>query len=259
MKDQYRRAMNCGNVVEQRDGKLTAWYCKTRPCLVCNGIRTAMLIDGYAQIVETWTDPALVTLTVPNVHLDDLRETVRDMAYQFKLTVKQLRRAGMDVRAVRVTEVTGKSVDSVHPHFHLLVSNMDVGRAIVQAWGHRYPKTVRAAQDVRTADTGSLKELFKYLTKLSDPQLDPKLLDGILSSMWGLHLVRPYGFRLSSDPMDDEAFDQLVPVNVEFKRIGENVLWIWHDEIGNWIDYTTGDTLVDAVPPFGLSGLAGFA
>jgi len=257
MQSQYQRAMSCGNVVEQRDGKLTTWYCKTRPCLVCNGIRTAMLIDAYKPIVETWSDPALVTLTVPSPHLDNLRETLQEMTHQLNLIVLQLRRAGMDVRGVRVIESTeGDIPDHAHPHFHVLVSEMAVGRAIVQRWLQRYPKAVRSAQDVTKADTGTLKELFKYVTKLSDPKADPKTLDGILSAVHRLHLVRPFGFKLKRDPMDDEAFDDLVPVNVAFKRPDESVLWIWYDEIGNWVDHATGEMLVDTVPPFGLSGFA---
>ena len=256
MQSQYRRAMNCGNIVEQRDGKLTTWYCKTRPCLVCNGIRTAMLIDAYRPVVESWREPTLVTLTVPNVALSELRSTVDSMAHQFRLIIRQLRRAGHEIGAVRVTEVTGNSVDSLHPHFHVLARSEALGRAILDSWLERHPKAVRAAQDVREADTESLRELFKYLTKLTSTDRAPKVLDGILSEMWGKHLVRPYGFRLETDPMNDEAFDELVPTNTEFKRHGESILWVWHDEIGNWIDHTTGELLVDSMPPFGLSGFA---
>lgn len=256
MQSQYKRAMNCGCIVEQREGKLITQYCKTRPCLVCNGIRTAMLIDAYSPIVDSWEDPALVTLTVPNVELDELRPTVDEMGHQFKLILKQLRRSGVDVKAIRVTEVTGRRGDSIHPHFHVLVSGMAVGRAILESWLKRHPKAVRAAQDVTQADTGSLKELFKYLTKLSDPKMDPEVLDGILSAMWGKHLVRPYGFKLKKDPMEDEAFEDLVPVNSEFKRFGESVVWVWHDEIENWIDYTTGELLVDGISNIPVVGFA---
>jgi len=256
MQAQYQRAWTCGDRVEQCEGKLRTHYCKTKVCLVCNGIRTAMLIDAYTPILASWSDPVLVTLTVPNVHLDKLRSTVDGMTDQFKLTAKQLRRAGMDVQAVRVIEVTGKRVDSVHPHFHCVFSSGAVGRAFVQRWLDRYPNAVRAAQDVRTANTDSLKELFKYVTKLTEDRPPPHVLDGILSAMWGKHLVRPFGFRLERDPMEDEAFDELVPVNDEFKRYGEHVVWMWEEGLGNWVDHTTGEMLVDTSPAFVTSGFA---
>ena len=255
MQNQYRRAMDCGSVIEQVDGRLTTRYCKTRCCLVCNGIRSAMLIDTYKPIVETWPDPRMVTLTVPNVPLSKLRDTVDEMARQFALILKQLRRRGMDVRAVRVIEVTAKSVSDTHPHFHAAVPSGAVGDAIVESWLHRYPKASAKAQDVLSWDT-DLRELFKYVTKMTSADMSPKLLDGILQAMWGKHLVRPYGFRLERDPTDDSVFDELVPVNVEWKRYGEHVVWIWHDALANWMDPVTGELLVDTDQPSGLSGFA---
>ena len=256
MNRQYVRAWHCGNVIEQRDGMLVTQYCKSRVCLVCNGIRTAGLIDAYGPIVQNWERPVLVTLTVPNVPLSELRVTIQNMTRQFANTVRALRKEGHEVKAIRTIEVTGKDARSVHPHLHVLVSSEVLGQSLMEGWLNRYPKAVRSAQDVRRADRGSLKELFKYLTKLTDPDLDPRLLDGILYEMKGLHLVRPIGFRLEKDPADDSVFDELTPTLDAFKRHGEHVFWVWHDDLGNWIDHTTGDILVDTTPPFPTAGFA---
>jgi hypothetical protein len=161
----------------------------------------------------------------------------------------------MDVQCVRVTEVTyNKASRTAHPHFHVLVSNWTLGDAILQTWMDHYPKAVRSAQDLRKADMDSLKEAFKYVSKMTDTDTDPKALDAILTSVRKLHLVRPYGCRPDRFAgTEDDAFDELEHVHRAWKREGDTVLWVWMDGLNNWVDIDprTGemrDVLCDPVP-----------
>lgn len=248
----YRNSLYCCEILEQREGEITAHYCRNRWCVICNRIRCGQLINRYLPAVEGWRHPHFVTLTRPNVPGPVLRDTVSDMTRCAANCARSLRRKGLGFRAVRKLEITyNGAARSFHPHFHFHVEGQDAARALVSKWLDRNPDAVERAQDVRPADAGSLIELFKYFCKLVDSRrrITPEALDTIFRSIRGKRVFQPVGFRLPPDADNDgeEGFT-LNKTTEAVKRTTEAVLWEWMQDIHDWIDTATGDILTGYVP-----------
>jgi len=78
-KEKYENTLNCGSVLLQTGNKITSRYCNNRWCKVCNRIRTAKLINGYAEQLDKLNNKYFVTLTLPNIGKNKLRETIKQM------------------------------------------------------------------------------------------------------------------------------------------------------------------------------------
>ena len=63
----YWNMYHCARNVETAEGRVLAKYCKNRLCIVCNSIRTAVLVNTYQPIIDKWEQPQFVTLTIPNI------------------------------------------------------------------------------------------------------------------------------------------------------------------------------------------------
>lgn len=257
----YSKARHCCERVEQRDGKLTSHYCRSRWCIICNRIRAGVRINRYVPVFEEWDQDGgvqFVTLTVPNCEGEDLRGTLGEMLHQLKLCRRQLRRTrGLEYKAVRSIEVTYNSNNGTfHPHFHIAVCSRSAAIALRDEWLKRWDEASRAAQDVTAwdGDTGSLKELVKYPTKLmttteGKEQPDPEALDTIFRALKGKHLFEPVGFQVADyhedlDPsVDLDEFEDQEAVIAAFHRPRENVVWMWDADAHDWVDHETGECL----------------
>lgn len=255
----YRNSVYCASVVEQRGGKLTSTYCGNRWCLVCNRVRTARAITRYEPHLRAWTDRQFVTLTEPNVGAEELPAAIDAMLKRARLCVRSLRHAGYAVRALRKLEVTHNARrDDYHPHLHFVVEGAEVAHALVAAWLHRTPGAVRAAQDVRPCDEGSLREVFKYFTKLTvkaGPRADgkraviaPVHLDVIFRAMRGHRVYQPVGFVAAVEVGRGEDDDIGQGETVAVTRIAETVMWEWAQQLADWVDLATGECLTRYEP-----------
>lgn len=165
----WNTAKRCSNTLLQDGQKVTGHYCNGRWCLVCCAIRTAKMINEYLPVLlKEINDPYFVTLTIPNVSGEDLREAVRRMIYTIIKVQHNFRhRKDFRLKGIRKIECTYNSeTDLDHPHIHLYISGRKAGEELINAWLRCYPEANRAAQDIRPADRGSLIELFKYTTKI---------------------------------------------------------------------------------------------
>lgn len=253
----YARTVHqCGQVLDQADGKLRTYWCGYRWCATCGAIRTARAMHGYGPTVKLWSDAQLVTLTIPNVSGGVLRQTVRDMHHAFAKATKALRyRFGKDaVQMIRTTEVTyNKDADSMHPHMHLLVHNRPLADALLTLWLRQWPDARRAGQDIRPADAKGTLELFKYATKLTttDKKVVPfAALDVIYTALRGLRLWQPVGVTALTDETagDDTAEMDQEQATPAISRPTETVLWHWQQGATDWVDYATGECLTGYVP-----------
>jgi len=251
----YRNTIYCSTDIVQEDDRLRTHYCSNRWCLVCNRIRTAKYINAYVPVIEGWSDPHFVTLTTPNVEAGRLRNHIGDM--QRRLTrncIEQIRRVDkLDLRAVRKLECTyNPRRDDYNPHFHVGVQGKEQALRLRDRWLRQYPDASIAAQDVQRMRPGQVIELFKYMTKLTTKGaggkrgiMPPAALDVIFQALRRRHTIRPYGFRV--DQLDqavsgEEELEDLAGTPA-FKRFGEMVLWEWEQEMADWIDQLTGETL----------------
>jgi hypothetical protein len=264
----WRTAQRCGAVIDQDGGKLRQYWCGARWCPSCNAIRTARAWAAYGPEVDGWAPSAryLVTLTVPNVELEELRETVQAMHRHFAGITKALKWAHGDVRMIRATECTysekqaGLGRPAGHPHIHCLVHGKAVAHDLVARWLKRWPSATRKAQHVKLADRGATAELFKYAAKLASDKRDddgtrrltpPWALDAMFTALRGLRLWQAVGIRSATADMD--ADDDTTALRHDLgtpavSRPSESVAWTWCPSLTDWVDLMTGECLSDYAP-----------
>lgn len=243
----YRRTLfDCGAMLVQEGRKLTSRYCNGRWCNTCNRIRTAKLINGYRNALEAFTAPYFVTLTIPNVKAESLKNSIKTMLQTVMLITRSIRR----VRAfngIRKLECTYNATeDSYHPHFHFIIDGEDNAKWLVSEWLKRNETAEHWCQDISQADTGSILELFKYTTKIvsksgNDFQIYIQPLDVIFQAMYKLRTFQPFGsVRMVSEDIDDvEAETYDIPFY-------ETVVWQW--EGNDWHSMLTGEPLTNYKP-----------
>jgi hypothetical protein len=243
----YQSAYYCSHILKQEGKKVTARYCDTRVCHICNRIRTAKMIKGYVTQLASLEDLEFVTLTVPNCYVTGLGFTIDSLLKSFSNIVRVLReRRKIAVNGIRKLEITYNTVtDTYHPHIHLLVDG-GVGNLIVTEWLNRYGDARLEAQDVRNADRGALNEIFKYTTKIvtkSKNRIDVFIpaLDSIMIALKGRRCFQPFG-KIKKVEEDISGID-----SVEYEDIQpyDFVEWIWDE-----CDWTNdGKTLTGYVCP----------
>lgn len=255
----YRNTVYCASVLDQREGKLTTKYCGNRWCLVCNRIRIARAISAYLPVLSLWGDKYFVTLTVPNCPGPDLPAVIERMHRELTNAKYRIKRTDhLPFVALRKLEVTyNPQRRDYHPHFHLVVDGEASANAIVRQWLSAYSEASPKAQDVRLCDEGTLKETFKYFTKLvskgskvgqSVPIAAPAL-DVIFRAMRSRRVYQPMGFRVAVENVEQGEGELLVEGSTAaVTRFAEEVMWEWSQELTDWVDYTTGECLTGYQP-----------
>lgn len=269
LKKQYEDTQFCSWTLLQNGNTLTAKYCKQRWCRICNRIRTGKLIAGYEKAINEMAQPQFVTLTIPNVPAEVLRETMQEMLLTTRRIQDQRRKSKKDlIRGIRKLECT-YNVDNnnYHPHLHLIVENIEQALHLRKEWLKRYPNSIAKAQDIRKAKEPI--ELFKYFAKLTskskkdtitikgkkiirDEWHYPQALDTIFQAITNMRIIQPMGgIRMVSDEIDEVEAVEMQDGEIEADR----TLWKWtriETEPGkytfDWIDQCTGEMLTDFQP-----------
>lgn len=255
----YRRSVYCSECIQQDDGMMTTRYCGNRWCLVCSRIRTARAVTAYGPVVESWSDPHMVTLTVRNCQGEDLRATMAAMLKAFQRCRDSIRKAGFQFRALRKLECTyNHRTGEYHPHFHVLTDGKEEAEQLRRRWLRQHPETANErAQDVRACDAGALMEVFKYFTKLTAPATTKQgrrimplaALDVIFRAMKGRRVWQPVGFRLPKEVAESIEGEELILSGTPaFKRQEERILWSWEPDLADWVDRETGESLAEYEP-----------
>jgi len=261
----YSRTLHqCGQLMEQVDGKLKTYWCGYRWCPACTAIKTARAWNAYGDEVKGWgKDLHMVTLTVPNVSETVLRSTVRTMHQTFTNIGRSLTRqfGKDDVKMIRATECTYSEVrNDFHPHMHVVVKGRDVAKALLEGWLKRNLEASSLGQDLRKGDSGSVAELFKYATKLSSDKRDtdgsrkvvpPHALDTIFTAFRGLRLWQAVGVKAANN--DEQAIDDTAEIETDVgteatTRKDERIIWQWSQIMTDWVDYSTGECLTGYEP-----------
>ena len=257
----YRNAVYCAAELEQDEhGKIRGHYCQTRWCLVCNRIRLARAINRYLPAISAWKDRQFVTLTLPNVQGADLADTIDAMLRDAVNIGRAIKRSDrLPFRALRKLESTSNTHrDDYPPHFHFVVEGIGAADALVARWLAVHPEASAAAQDVRPCDDASMMELFKYFTKIIVKRPDDsgsrmiapfEALDMIFLAMRGHRVYQPVGFKVAVDFVTDENGKVGVAGDTAaVKRLGEQVQWQWLQQVHDWVDLSSGDTLTGYEP-----------
>ena len=213
---------------EQGEMKLkldAARFCRVRHCPVCQWRRSlrwkAKAYKVLPQIVAAYPTHRwlFVTLTLKNMPISKLRDTLTWMHESFKRMVKL-----KDFPAIgwlKSTEVTRGKDGSAHPHFHclLLVQSSYFGKNYLKQadWCELWRKSLRIdyqpVVDVQAVKKGSqpmslVPELLKYCTKESDLVCDREWFLELTRQMHKLRCVatggvlKQYLKELEQDPDD---------------------------------------------------------
>lgn len=262
----YENTLLCGSELLRSGDKIKSvhGYCKNRWCMVCNRIRTAKNIDKYLGILQGWSNKQFVTLTIPNVQVDRLVGGIASMETGFKIIRerygKRFRRGGsIQFQGLRKLEVTYNPVrNDYHPHYHLVISDLDFANTLVCDWLEIMPGTNRGAQDVRPADERSTKELFKYFTKLISSRTSSQVkrgvyvenLDWIFRAIRGRRTFQNFGFTCND--VVSVVQEDITAVKGE---IDNEMFYTWQQEFTDWVSVDTGDMLTGYKPSQGMSDL----
>ena len=251
----FSKAGYCSHILTQTGKKVKTKYCNKRICNQCSRIRTAKMINGYlSQLTEK--KQYFVTLTVPNVFKDELKHSISKMIKDCSNIIRVIReRKKIDVNGIRKIEVTyNEKTNTYHPHIHLLIDN--VPELVVKEWLKRNPAAKPIAQDIRQADSKSLKELFKYTTKIDTSKIGRT---GIKENVIKIHsesiysIVKALDKKRAFQPFGnikkvDEDIKEEELIGEEYKELPdyEFMEWIWKEK--DWMN-EYGELLTNYQPP----------
>lgn len=211
--ESYLKYCNCGNYLvmledaERQRRKLeVGFFCGQRLCAGCawrESVRTAECIAAISQaLTEERYGMLFVTLTVPNVKADKLRETIQHLGQSFKRLVK---RKGFEslLNCIRKVEVTYNAErDDYHPHLHCLVfvrSTYFSGKKyisqakLLEGWraATRQPDITQV--DIRkckiTETSNAILEISKYSAKSSEYMQSEIVFDTIYNAFYHTRLL----------------------------------------------------------------------
>ncbi len=226
-------------IYDHEKSKITGKYCNNRWCLVCNRIRTGKLINGYFAEISGFKQKFMVTLTIPNVSEIGLKPSIKEMNRTFRKILDIARKRGLKINGIRKTECTYNfKTETFHPHYHLIVDGKLQSEFIIHEWLKRYPNANRKAQDLRVADDNSIKELFKYFTKIvtrskeqtkNEYPIFIKPLDAINRAFYGMRVFQPFG----EVKKQNEDIEDIQSENLEFAFDGN--IWEWVQTESDWV------------------------
>ena len=120
-------------------------------------------------------------------------------------------------------------------------------------WLDAFPDATMAAQDIRRADNNSIKELFKYSTKLVVKSKKQKgntinaiALDTIFNAMYGLRTFQPLGIKKITE--DVEHLQSKEYIELQDKGAGDLTIKIWKWYGPDWCHEPTGEILTANKP-----------
>jgi plasmid rolling circle replication initiator protein Rep len=242
----YWNTFHCSNILlhDKDENKLTGKYCNNRWCLVCNRIRSAKLIKSYENEIELLSDLQFVTLTIPNVSNENLKSAIELMQKNFsrtiiKFKVRAKRKNQKGFQGLRKLECTYNfKKDNYHPHYHIVISGKQNAVDLVNDWLKRYPESNRGGQDIRVANKGSLRELFKYFTKVvskteksykNEYNVHIRALDNINQSFYGKRVFQGFGGIKSRSEEIEEIKSE------ELQELFEGGVFEWVQDVSDWV------------------------
>jgi hypothetical protein len=199
----YWKTYHCGNIILQEGEKFYFHKCKQKWCRTCSHIRTADLINGYKHLLESFTEPQMVVLTMKNCKGRELKQTYQNMVNAFKLATRNLTKThGIKLNGIRTWECTYNiETDEYHPHLNVVVDSREGAELLRAYWMSYWESRVGAkhvniqAQFITSISTSSdLLEVFKYTTKLAvNHKEETSAQDWIYQCTRGKRLAQAFG------------------------------------------------------------------
>jgi hypothetical protein len=245
LKKSYMNSIFCNHVIEKNRDKVTSKYCKNRICPICNRIRTAQLIHSYLPEFQKWEELTFITLTIPNVSEVELKDSIELMNRTFKKIKDVLRKREEPLKCTRKLEITkNPETNEVHPHYHIICEFLRGD--VIALWQKYLPEINYLGQDIKLATEGSVKELFKYFSKvIFKGKFDPKGLDNILKSVRGKRVFQSSGFKLSEEQKIAEGVEILQSQQLTKKRYLDKIdgSYEWINTMKTWYNKEDSEIL----------------
>lgn len=236
LRQSYRNTLNCASVLAPTDRGLSARYCKNRWCPVCQSIRIATLINGYASQLNEMADPYFVTLTGPTVPADELKKRVKEFGSSWSLMTKTRYWGANKPNGIRKAECTLRPEGHYHYHYHVIIDGKQHAEWLISQWLKRIKGSSSKAQDMRPVKRNEYIELFKYFTKLISTDkssgkerryVDFERLNVVFSTLKGTRVYQPFGaIKAIREEIDEE---ELIggESSEEYMQ-----LWRWMTDVG---------------------------
>lgn len=141
-----------------------------------NAVKVATMINYISS--ELTTELYFITLTIPNVPIDELPQAIEDMNKKFKsiTTNKKFKEFGVSYIKKIESTYNGK-INEAHPHFHFIFKCNkeeidEFYNYLLSQWFKKYPLAKRIAQDMKELDMSNplkaAQEVATYTAKSSD-------------------------------------------------------------------------------------------
>lgn len=179
------RYYNCGTTIALQNGKIkSANFCRDRLCPMCAYRRSQKMFSQNMAVYQKIKDyhpnyrQLFLTLTVPNVKLWQLKETLRRMSASWN-RLRNHRRFKDEpiVGYCKKLEITyNKETNTYHPHYHVMLT-LKGWASPIQYYVHWWSKSYQMGRqlvcyvEAVKGDAKSVSEMSKYMTK-SDDVLD---------------------------------------------------------------------------------------
>jgi plasmid rolling circle replication initiator protein Rep len=226
------------------DKKIISKYCKNRWCLVCNRIRTGKLMNLYFNEFSKYNDLYFVTLTIKNIPENMLPGALRDMQKSWNTVRFKFKYKKLNFDGIRKNECTyNLKENTYHPHFHVVIQGESQAKTLLSLWLNLYKNdAVLKAQDIRKCDSDTLKELFKYFTKIvkrdkSTPKNEYPIfihpLDIMNQAYYKAKVFNPFGKFRNLKIEDIEDIEELKAD--ELNEMYEGNIWEWVQDQSDWV------------------------
>lgn len=208
------RLKECGNFIKfQSSEDKTKFilaggnFCKNRFCPFCSWLkakRTAFELLELIKVVEYTEKLAFIfiTLTVPNVPKESLREEIENFNISFNRLWKTKEFKAFNKGFIRKLEVTyNEERNDYHPHFHLVVAvnksyfksrNYMSKRRLLELWQRATRNPAITQVDIKPCRMDTVKqvmELATYSAKQGDLYSSKEVFDGFYEGLFRKKLL----------------------------------------------------------------------
>ncbi len=211
--ESFDRFVHCGDYLvmledEKREQRklLHGFYCKQRLCSACawrKAVKTAQCVSAISQaLVARGKVMLMVTLTVPNVPGDKLRETIQHLGKSWRRLMhwEKYKCWRDNIRKVEVTY--NQRRNDYHPHLHLIVyvnkgyfkgSSYISQKQLLEDWREVTGQLEITQVDLRRCrdkgHTNAVLEVSKYTVKASDYLVSESVFDIMYMSLKQIRLL----------------------------------------------------------------------
>jgi len=138
-------------------------------------------------------------------------------------------------------------MNDYHPHYHIIIDGKVTAYNLRESKLKKNPDyKIYWGQDVRQANEKSVKELFKYFTKIYSPPKDVKTedfeinyeaIDNMVTAIYRKRIFQPIGFKLLN------LNEQEKP-----EKLKKNPYAIYMNDLKDWVNINTGELLTGYKP-----------